>query len=203
MNGKQKALAQIEEIVFSKRGPVKMGSWRGKRAIKYPTDLILYAEMIQELKPDFIIESGTRFGGSAAFLADICRLQDHGHVVTIEIEESFVPEDLGDDYITSIIESSVSDEVKMALEQMFPSDNDQVMVILDSDHTPEHVAKELDIYSQYVSVGQYLIVEDLHQEGAIVAVDEFLKNNKNFVRDKAIEKYGIHAARDGFLKRVS
>ena len=86
------------------------------------------------------------------------------------------------------------------------------MVILDSDHSKEHVLKELKIYSEFVSVSSYLIVQDTNINGHPVlpnfgsgpmeAVDEFLKNNISFIRDKNKEKYFLSFNPRGFLRRV-
>jgi Cephalosporin hydroxylase len=88
---------------------------------------------------------------------------------------------------------------------------DKVMVILDSAHTKEHVAKELELYSPFVTPGNYLIVNDTYlstyapawdQAGAMQAMREFVANNKKFVIDEAFNRFVIATAPDGFLKRV-
>lgn len=192
-------IKKLSEAVFSKRGPVKMGSWRGVRAIRYPTDLIVYAEIIHEQKPDLIVETGTRYGGTALFLADMCRLNNKGKVISIEIDEQY--EAQKHPKLTNIRGSSIAPEV---VEQVKESAKETALVILDSDHSAEHVSAELNAYAPLIHIGGYIIVEDIYaEENTPHAVEIFLKKNPNFVRDTDAEKYGIHAARDGFLKRVS
>lgn len=191
-------LKGMNNAVFSKRGLVKTGSWRGVRAIKYPTDLMLYAEIIFEQKPDLIIETGTRYGGAALFYADMCKLQNYGKVVTIEIDEQF--ESPKHQKITTIIGSSLATET---LEKVAKLEKDTALVILDSDHSPEHIYAELVAYAPFVHIGGYIVVEDAFAQDGYSAIDKFLAENPNFVVDREIERYGIHAAQGGFLKRIS
>lgn len=204
MSEEMKALREASKMVFARRGPVKRGSWRGVRAIKYPTDLITYAEMIFEHQPQFIIETGTRYGGAALFLADVCKLNGGGHgghVISIEIDQRFQPI-TNHENLTCLKGDSVSEEILDTVGRLV--NGSSVMVILDSDHSPKHVRAEIEAYSQFLTVGDYLIVEDLHIEGADHELNRWLAKNKNkFKRDKAAEKYGIHAAREGFVRRIA
>ena len=86
------------------------------------------------------------------------------------------------------------------------------MVILDSDHSKEHVLKELEIYSKFVSRGSYLIVEDtivtgfpvigMFEDGPLEAIMWFLKENKDFIIDRKCEKLYSTFDRCGFLMRI-
>lgn len=188
-----------QETVYSKRGACKKGNWRGVRVIKYPTDLVLYAEIIQDQKPELIIETGTRYGGSALFLADMCKLEGQGHVVSVEIEESYEVQKHPN--LTCFKGSSIDPVI---IEKMRHRDFGTALVILDSDHSPEHVYKELLAYEGFVHIGGYMIVEDMYQQGAEKSVQKFLeKVPGKFVIDHKIEKYGIHAGTGGFLKRIA
>src|SRR5690348_1963686 len=60
--------------------------WLGTRTLKLPLDLWIYQEILYELRPDLILETGTAAGGSAMFLAAICDQLDHGQIVTVDIE---------------------------------------------------------------------------------------------------------------------
>ena len=201
MENKRKILADLGELAYAKKGPVKTGIWRGLRAIKYPTDLMLYAELIQQQRPDLIVECGTRFGGAALFLADVCEIIGYGHVVTVEISDEFgvLPEH---PRLTALRGSSTDREIVKTIHYFAGK---TAMVILDSDHSAPHVLEELRLYSGLVHVGGYIIVEDTRQEvpnGPARAIELFLKENKAFVIDRDVEKYGIHNAAGGFLRRV-
>ena len=92
------------------------------------------------------------------------------------------------------------------------SDKDKVMVILDSDHHKEHVLNELRIYGKFVTKESYIIVEDTNINGHPVypdfgpgpmeAVEEFLRENKNFVIDKTREKFYLTFNPRGYLKKI-
>ena len=191
-------LKDAAQYALHRRGPAKRGSWRGVRAIRYPTDLMLYAEIIMEQKPDLIVETGTRYGGTALFLADVCRLINHGRVVSIDIDGQFgeVPQHTR---LTCLRGDSVSPEI---VEKVYAKAGKSALVILDSDHSPAHVAAELKAYAPLLAVGNYIIAEDLKSEGAHVSVMRFLRKNKQFALDKNCGKYGIHAGEGGFIKRV-
>lgn len=194
-----KQMRDLCNIIYGQKGPAKKGMWRGVRALKYPTDLMLYSEMIFENKPDFIIETGTRYGGSALFFADCCRLVNKGKVISVEISEDYEPPKHA--RLTTIKGDSVSEEV---VEQIAKTvEGKSVMIILDSDHSPQHIYKELKAYAPLLQVGDYIIAEDLYALDGTVGVFKFLEKNPDFKRVKEIEKYGIHAAAGGFIQRVS
>ncbi len=107
--------------------------------------------------------------------------------------------------------SSISEEV-VADVNKFLVGKDRVMVILDSSHVKSHVMKELEIYSQYVSVGSYIIVEDTivnghpvwtdFGDGPMEAVEEFLGKDNRFIIDRSREKFYLTFNRNGYLKRI-
>ncbi len=86
------------------------------------------------------------------------------------------------------------------------------MVVLDSDHHRDHVLNELRLYNGLVSPGCYLIVEDTHFNGHPIlpkfgpgpfeAVDEFLRTNTAFVRDRTRERFLLTFNPGGYLKRL-
>ena len=175
---------------------------------KCPLDLFIYQEILFELKPDVIIETGTAFGGGALFLATICDALNHGKVITIDIADQGQPLHKR---ITYLIGSSVSDEIIEKIKQSIEN-KDKILVILDSDHSKKHVLKELMIYNKFVPKGSYLIVEDTnvnghpvysdHGPGPMEAVEEFLKDNSNFAIDKKREKFYLTFNPGGYLKRI-
>lgn len=182
--------------------------WLGIECVKCPLDLWVYQEIISDLKPDIIIETGTYKGGSALFLASICDLVGKGSIIAIDIKKQITPKH---ERIRYIIGSSTDKQIINKIQYLI-NNKENVMVIIDSDHSKEHVLKELKIYSEFVSVSSYLIVEDTNINGHPVhpnfgpgpmeAVDEFLRNNINFVRDKNKEKFFLSFNPRGFLRRV-
>ena len=183
--------------------------WLGVTAKKCPLDLWNYQEIIFETKPDLIIECGTSLGGSALFLASICDLVGKGRVVSIDVEErTGRPKH---SRITYLLGSSTSEEV-VAEVKRFIKKGHRVMAVLDSDHCKQHVLKELMIYSKLVTKRSYLVVEDTNLNGHPVepgfgpgpmeALEEFLRENKDFSVDKAREKFYLTFNPRGYLRRV-
>ncbi len=168
--------------------------WCGIPVIKNPLDLWIYQEIINNTRPDFIIETGTHMGGSALFFASICDFVGRGKVITIDIRKKPTPRH---PRIIRIIGSSISDSVVKKIEQIV--DKKRVMVSLDSDHDKDYVLKELELYSKFVSVGSYIVVEDVTPE----VVEEFLHKRKDFVADRTQEKFLLTSFPKSFLKRVS
>lgn len=179
--------------------------WRGVRIVKLPTDLILYAQVIWERKPDWIIETGTRFGGSALFFGDMLMLSGGKGVVTIDTKP---PTNVKHPFVEIIENSSIDLKFFRELRRRFHRTNDQVMVVLDSDHRTAHVAKELDFYHQLVTPGQYLVCEDCWAWRAqpyppYPAVQQFLEKHKSFERQDLEKQFVFGVTRDGWLLRKS
>ncbi len=183
--------------------------WLGATVYKCPLDLWIYQEIIFETRPDVIIESGTSRGGSALYLASICDHLNNGKVVTIDIEEwEGRPTHNRIEYLLG---SSTSDAVVGKVRSLIGRDH-RVMVILDSDHRKDHVVKEMKMYGPLVTKGCYLIVEDTNLNGHPVvpsfgpgpaeAVEEFLKENGEFVVDRSREKLYLTFNPGGYLRRT-
>ena len=176
--------------------------WRGHDVLKYPNDLILYQQVIQEKKPDFIIETGTKHGGSTIFLADMCDLAGGGKVISIDIAALSTPEH---PRITYIKGSSIDKDLIAQVKAMIGSGT--CMVILDSNHTRYHVKWELHRYKNLVTPGQYMVVEDCYSSNGILtgpgeARDWFLSATKGFVLDPLDKQFLICQTRDGWLRKT-
>jgi cephalosporin hydroxylase len=207
---KQAAIDLFENIYYdSPKSTWDNTSWLGVPCKKYPTDLWIYQEIIFENKPDVIIETGTLCGGSALYLASLLDLIGHGRVISIDLEfREGRPCHNRVNYITG---SSTSSSVLAQLEPLLRNSGSR-MVILDSDHRQAHVEEELRIYSQFVTPGQYLIVEDSAINGHPVfakfgpgpfeAIATFLKSTDEFVVDKTKERFFLSANHNGNLRRV-
>jgi len=183
--------------------------WFGSIVMKCPFDLWVYQEIIYEIKPDLIIECGTAHGGSALYLASLCELLNKGKVLTIDIHnESKKPLHKRIRYLHG---SSISNVIIKKVKQLSKSSKN-VLVILDSDHHQEHVLQELKLYSQFVTKGNYLIVEDSNINGHPIfnkfgpgpkeAINEFLKKTDDFEVDHSREKFYLTFNPGGFLKKI-
>jgi cephalosporin hydroxylase len=185
--------------------------------------MIAMQEIIWAVKPDLIIETGIAHGGSLIYYASILELIGKGEVLGIDIdirEHNRLEIEKHPMYkrIKMIQGSAISEEI---IEQIKPhaAGKKTVMVCLDSNHTHDHVLKELKLYSPFVTVGSYLIafdtiVEDLPADlykdrswsvgdNPKTAVFEFLKANDNFEIDKSVDnKLLVSVAPDGYLKRI-
>ncbi len=188
--------------------------WLGVQAEKYPCDLWIYQEIITELKPDFIIETGTRFGGSALFMASICDLLGQGQVITVDIEALASSPTVRPPHprVTYLTGSSTSPDVLADVRARVESAR-CVMVILDSDHTMTHVLDEMKLYADLVTTDSYMIVEDTNINGHPVAssfgrgpmeaVQLFLAGTEDFLVDRSREKLLLSFNPGGFLRKVS
>jgi len=184
-------------------------TWQGTPIVKNPFDLVVYQELIHELKPDVIVECGTFRGGSTVFFSDMCRISGGGSVVSVDIEAR--DDRPQRDNISYVIGSSVDEDTVAEVRSHIKPD-DTVMVILDADHSKEHVLSELEVYSDLVTVGNYLIVEDTDINGHPVkpgwgpgpmeAVQELLETTDKFVVDKEPERFSVTFCPNGFLKKV-
>jgi cephalosporin hydroxylase len=195
--------ARVEETVFATR-------FLGVQTLKYATDLWVYQEIVSETLPDVIVETGTWHGGSALFLATVCESLGHGRVLTIDTDPGEpLPEH---PRVTHLRGSSTDPEVLGRVREQVP-DTARVMVILDADHSRAHVLAELEVYSDLVTRGCYLIVEDTNVNGHPVlpghgpgpgeAVAEFLARDRRFAVDRSRERFLLTANPGGFLRRVA
>lgn len=139
-------------------------SWMGRPVIQLPEDMIRIQEAIFQIKPDVIIETGVAHGGSLIFYSSLCKAMDKGRVIGVDIEirahnRKAIEEHPLSDRITlfegSSTDSGIIEAVKSSIKP-----GDIVMVILDSNHTYQHVLNELKAYSELVSPGSYIVSTD-------------------------------------------
>jgi cephalosporin hydroxylase len=183
--------------------------WFGVPAQKCPLDLWVYQELLFQLRPDLVIETGTASGGSAYFLASIMDLLGRGRVVTIDIQT--IEGRPQHDRIRYVTGSSLDEEI-VGASRAKASGAETVMVILDSAHEKEHVLAELHAYSPLVTPGSYLVVEDTNVNGHPVlpvygpgpaeAVGEFLAETEQFRVDRSREKFLLTFNPRGYLQRL-
>ncbi len=180
-------------------------SWKEINVLKPPTDLWVYQEIISRLKPDLIIETGTMRGGSAVYLSDVLNLVNPGgRVISIDIDREKINKAAFESNVIFLTGSSTDQKIyKEVTDYIEEFQCKKVMVILDSDHSYEHVTHELNIYSTLVTKGQALIVEDTNNwPPAKKAVDDWLENHSEFTTDIGCEKYMLTFNRGGYLEKI-
>lgn len=199
-------------------------TWLGIPIIQLPQDIISMQEIIWQVKPDLIIETGIAHGGSLIFYASMLELlQGNGKVLGIDIDIRAHNRDAIEKHPLSkrisMHEGSSTDENVVQQVYDFARGSEIVLVVLDSNHTHDHVLKELTLYSSLVTKGSYLVVFDTTIEdmpegfylnrpwgkgnNPKTAVHEFLQTNDRFVIDKDIDnKLLITVALDGYLRCV-
>lgn len=183
---------------------------------KSPLDLWSMQDAIQEIRPDFIVETGTFRGGSALFWANA--LNGLGltasRVLTVDIsnynqDASLDP--LWAKYVEFMQGSSTDPEIVARIAARVRGR--KTLITLDSDHAAPHVLRELRMYSSLVSRGSYIVVEDTEMDGVptypesfpgpLAAVTQFLAEggDKEFAPDASREQMGITYNPGGWLRR--
>lgn len=178
-------------------------SWLGRPIIQLPEDMFRVQEIVTALRPNVIVETGIAHGGSLVFYASLLNAIGHGKIVGVDIEiRKHNREALEQHVLAPLIKlieaDSTLDSTIERVKQEITND-DSVLVILDSCHTKEHVTKELASYSKLVSVGSYIVATDgVMKEFAGAprsepdwtwnnpqsAIFDFLQNNSNFVLEQ-------------------
>jgi len=139
-------------------------SWMGRPIIQLPDDLVRIQEVIWQVRPTVIVETGIAHGGSLVFYASLFEAMGAGRVVGVDIE--IRPQNRAAIEAhplarrISLIEGSSTDQGVVDAVRALIGPDDRVMVVLDSNHTRAHVAAELEAYAQLVSVGSYLVATD-------------------------------------------
>jgi cephalosporin hydroxylase len=181
-------------------------------ALKCPLDLWIYQEIVARTRPDVILETGVHCGGSTLYLASICDLLGHGRVVACDITLASVQPTVWHHPRVTLLEgSSTSQHV---LEPMrAAASGKRTMVILDSDHSCNHVLSELREYGPLVSEGCYLICEDTnvnghpslpeHGPGPFEAVELYLAEASGWDIDHDCERLLVTFNPKGYLRRAA
>ena len=192
--------------IYTSSGLGQQADWAGVHTQKCPLDAWIFQEIIWDTEPDIIIECGTADGGMALFMAMILDRMRKGKIITIESNDKLEkPAHSRIKYIRgSTVDLKTVEQVKKEIKK-----DDKVMVILDSDHFKDHVYNEIVLYHKFVTLGQYLIVEDTFwvsdsdNKGPADAVKEFLDNYSNiFEIDRNREKFLCTYNPGGYLKRI-
>ena len=159
-------------------------TWMGRPIIQLPEDMVRLQELIYQTKPDVIVETGVAHGGSLIFYASLFEAMGHGRVIGIDIEIRKHNRDATEAHPMfkriELIEGSSTAEATLADVRRRIDGNETAMVILDSNHSYDHVLSELRAYAPLVAVGGYLVSTDgIMQDvvGAPRSADDWATNN--------------------------
>ncbi len=193
----------------------KQVSYRGVRTLKLPSDMWNYQEIIFSHQVDWVIETGSRHGGSAIFFADLLRNMGRpGKVFSVDYAPELDPraaEDAGVQFITGdSADPAIIDRVMAQI----PDQRRKIFLILDSDHSARHVKRELDAWIPRLRTGDYVLVEDTvvngnpvrpkHGPGPLEAVRDYIRDNPDvLIADTAREaKVGATFAIEGYYTKA-
>jgi cephalosporin hydroxylase len=182
-------------------------TWLGRPIIQLPEDMFRVQELIWQIRPDVIVETGVAHGGSLVFYAGLCRLMGNGRVVGIDVEirphnrAAIEAHPLAD--LITLIEGDSTAAATVALAAAECAGARTVLVLLDSNHTRDHVRRELELYAPLVTVGSYIVAMD----GGIMELvrggprtrDDWGTNNPNTaVREFAADHPGFRIEQPAF-----
>jgi cephalosporin hydroxylase len=195
-------------------------TWLGIPIIQLPEDMVAMQELIWKVRPDVIVESGVAHGGALMLYASILELLGRGKVIGLDIEirkynRLAIEAHPLSSRIQLIESDSLSDEALKAVRSAI-TPGDRVLIALDSNHTREHVRRELERYAPLVTPNSYLVVFDAvmalvadapaagegwDQDNPLEAVREFLAGNDDFEVDRSFERLAVTYCPGGFLRR--
>ncbi len=183
-------------------------TWFGEPILQLPQDMFALQEIIFATRPRFVVEVGVAWGGSLLFYSTILHALGGGHVIGVDV---FIPPDLRErlagfgaisERVTLIEGSSIERETVEQVRSLVGGSRD-VLVILDSHHSHDHVLAELRAYAPLIGKGQYLVCGDTIVEDIPVqehrprpwgpgnnprtALDEFLGETDRFEIDTALD----------------
>ncbi|MBY3062530.1 cephalosporin hydroxylase [Rhizobium laguerreae] len=213
-------------ITLDKYDYAYLWSWMGVPIIQMPADVMATQEVIWNTKPDVIIETGVARGGSMIFMASLLKVIGKGKVIGVDIDIRAHNRDSIEKHplspLITLIEGPSTTAETLAKVKAEISAGASVMVVLDSDHSRDHVLDELRCYGPLVTEGQYMVVADtLLGRGDMsqtptkrskiwypgdepyAALNAYLKETDRFETDEALNgKLVLSSSPGGYLKCV-
>lgn len=181
----------------------------GIKTLKNPFDFWVYQELIHQHKPDVIIEIGNNWGGSTLALAHMLDNMQHGRIIGIDIDHSKIIEKISQHPRVTLVENNAIDALSQVKALIKPAE--KVLLIEDSAHTYDNTLAVLELYSPFIKIGDFIIVEDsiCHHgldvgpsPGPYEAIESFIKSNNKFEIDRSKESFLITWNPKGFLKKI-
>ena len=195
-------------------------TWLGRPVIQFPTDVVAIQELLWQVRPDLVIETGVAHGGSLVLSASILELIGAGKVVGVDVEirphNRAAIESHPLTHRIELIEGSSIDLATMAAVRDAAAAATTVVVFLDSNHSEAHVLRELELYGELVTPGSYLVAHDGAQawvwdiprgkpewkeDHPLSAIHAFVAQHPEFTIDPHWTRYGITSSPDGWLKK--
>ena len=197
-------------------------TWLGRPIIQFPTDIVAVQELLWQVRPDVVIETGVAHGGSLMLSASVLELIGTGKVVGVDIEirphnRSAIEAHPLTSRIELIEGSSTADETMEEVREA-AAGAQTVVVLLDSNHSTSHVDQELELYAPLVTPGSYLVAHDGAQawvwdmprgkpewkeDHPLKAIHGFLDRHPEFSIEPHWTRYGITSSPDGWLKKAA
>lgn len=219
---KAQALSVLEKA--DRHRWIHQSTWFGEPVLNLPQDMFALQEIVFATRPKFIIEVGVAWGGSLLFHSTLMTALGGNRVIGID---RYIPPDLEQrlashgnlSRLITLVNGSSTDPDTIAKVGKMLGESREVMIVLDSNHTHEHVLRELRLYSPFVGKGHYMIicdtiVEDLPRQvhrprewgpgnNPKTALDQFLEEGDRFARDEVIDRKLLFTCNPkGYLKCV-
>ncbi len=174
--------------------------YRGTRLHAYPTDLWVYQELLEELKPGLVVQTGTYRGGTALFLADRLQIIGRGQVVSIDAEaEANRPQHPRLTYLTG--PPTADDIVEVVRGRLDASE--PALLLLGAGTTEDEVLGELEAYAPLAPAGSVVVVEHTHLDGPAAALQRFLGSTNDYEVDARGDRHFLTQNPGGLLRRVA
>lgn len=190
--GRRSVTRTFHRDLIVRTGNFGRTTWLGQPIWQNVLDLWTIQETISEIRPALLIETGTNRGGSSLFYAHLMDLLGHGRVLTIDILELH---SLDHPRVEFLLGSSTDEAIVEQVRQAAAAADGPVMVILDGDHSRDHVARELELYAPLVTPGSLLlsqdgVIDELSifsdtRPGPLPANRDFLARHPEFEHDTA------------------
>ena len=139
-------------------------TWLGRPIIQFPTDIVAIQELLWQIQPEVVVETGVAHGGSLLLSASILELLGRGRVIGVDLDirppnrAALAAHPLWPRL--RLIEGSSTDPTVIDSARSTIRPDEVVLVILDSNHSKAHVLAELDAYSALVTLGSYIVATD-------------------------------------------